>query len=278
MAWTDMTQLTNCYAWYKPESLSSAYGNGDPITSWADSSGNSRDVSQSDSARQPLATANAFGTYMAADFDGSNDYLDSASYTQSGDVVVTIVCSLDILKNYNSLYGFDAQSPPSWNAGTPSTQWNTALCYNNGYLNLVQNDGAYKYYSTQNFTPCYLSASTFYLLSFCTSGLSRFIRIGGAAATAGALSGTPTTPSTSTAHVALGWNGLTNGFLNGKIVEFVAYDAVSKECPEMHWVEGYLADKYSMTLPSGHLFKNDPPANSPTTYNPTVSPEFHPLG
>jgi hypothetical protein len=71
MAWTDMTQLTNCYAWYKPESLSSAYGNGDPITSWADSSGNSRDVSQSDSARQPLATANALGTYMAADFDGS---------------------------------------------------------------------------------------------------------------------------------------------------------------------------------------------------------------
>lgn len=281
MAWTDMTQLTNCYAWYKSESLSSVYANGDPISSWSDSSGNGRDISNTLTAR-PTAVANAFGTYMAADFDGSNDYLESASYTQSGDVVVTLVCSVDVLKNFNSLYGFDANSPPTWNAGTPNTQWNTALVYDTGHLSLVQVDGSYKYYATQYFTPCYLSTTTTYLLSFATSGLGRFIRIDGAAATAGSMTNnlSPTTPSSGTAHVALGWNGLTNGFLNGKIVEFVAYDAVSKECPEVHWVEGYLADKYSITLPAGHLFKNEPPANAPTTYNPSGGggSQFHPLG
>ena len=38
---------------------------------------------------------------------------------------------------------------------------------------------------------------------------------------------------------------------------------------EVAWVEGYLADKYAITLADGHLFKNEPPANAPTTYNPS---------
>lgn len=268
MAWTDMTQLTNCYAWYKSESLSSAYANGDSISSWSDSSGNSRDITQATSANQPIAVANAVNGYMAADFDGANDYLSSASYTQSGDVVVTAVFSLDVLKNFNTIHTIDAQSPPTWNAGTPNTQWNTLLVYDAGHVNLVQVDTTYTPYWTKNFTSYLLSAGTNYLLSCAVSELGRFIRVNGTAFTASAMSlNTPTTPSSGTAHITLGYSGLSGSFLNGKIVEFVAYDAVSTDFPEVSWVEGYLADKYSITLPAGHLFKNEPPANAPTTYN-----------
>ena len=76
-------------------------------------------------------------------------------------------------------------------------------------------------------------------------------------------------PTTSTAYIHVGNSGLSNGVLNGKIAEIVLYDAVDEDCAESIWVEGYLADKYSITLPAGHLFKNEPPANAPTTYNPS---------
>jgi len=264
-----MTQLTNCYAWYKPESLSSAYSDGDPIDSWADSSGNGRDISNTLTSR-PTALANAFGTYMAADFDGSSDYLSSASYTQSGDVVVTAVFSLDVLKNFNTIHTIDAQSPPTFNAGTPNTQWNTLLVYDAGHVTLVQVDTAYTAYWTKGFTSYLLSAGTNYLVSCAASELGRFIRVNGTAFTASTINlTTPTTPSSGNAHITLGYSGLGGSFLNGKIVEFVAYDAVSTDFPEVSWVEGYLADKYSITLPAGHLFKNEPPANAPTTYNPS---------
>jgi hypothetical protein len=85
-------------------------------------------------------------------------------------------------------------------------------------------------------------------------------------------------PSSGTAYIHLGDNGL--GKLNGKIAEVVVFDAVNRACEEAAWVEGYLADKYSITLPAGHLFKNEPPANAPTTYNPSGGggSQFHPLG
>lgn len=266
MAWTDMTQLTNCYAWYKSESLSSAYSDGDPIDSWSDSSGNGRDISNTLTAR-PTALANAFGTYMAADFDGSNDYLESASYTQSGEIVVSLVVRFDVLKNHHGVYGFDANSPPSWNSGTPNTQWNTALCYSTGMINLAQVSGGYNYLTTGNYPSSYYSASTNYVMSFSVGGSGRLININGSSASPSAVGGTPSTPSSGTAYVALGNSGI--GFLDGKIAEFIAYDPVSSYFPEVSWVEGYLADKYSITLADGHLFKNEPPANAPTTYNPS---------
>lgn len=278
MAWTDMTQLTNCYAWYKSESLSSAYADGDPIDSWSDSSGNGRDISNTLTAR-PTALANAFGTYMAADFDGVNDYLESASYTQSGDIVVTLVVRFDVLKSYHGIYGFDANSPPTWNAGSPNTQWNTALGYNTGMLNLAHVNGIYNYMTTANRPSSYYSVATDYVMSFSIGGSGFQLNINGTTASiySASISSSLSTPAAGTAYIALGCNGY---FLDGKIAEFVAYDPVSSYLPEVSWVEGYLADKYSITLADGHLFKNEPPANAPTTYNPSGGggSTFHPLG
>jgi hypothetical protein len=58
--------------------------------------------------------------------------------------------------------------------------------------------------------------------------------------------------------------------LNGKICEVIFWTS-SNWYKERVWVEGYLADKYGITLADGHLFKNAAPENAPTTYNATGS-------
>ncbi len=279
MAWTDMTQLTNCYGWFKPESLSSSYANGDPISSWADASGNGRDISQATSANQPLALANAINGYMAADFDGSNDFLSSASYTQSGIVAASFILSVDLNKNYNGIASVVSGSSPTWNSGSV-------------YLDLLaQSDGtlAAHYRSTNFFqvnsrpiSSSQLSVSTFVILTVTNNELNTVYKINGNPIAAGAVFGTANIayPSSGTSYIHIGRVGLSSDALNGQITEAVFYDAVNKDNPDSVWVEGYLADKYAITLPDGHLFKNEPPENAPTTYNPSGGgggSTFHPL-
>lgn len=263
MAWTDMTQLTNCYGWFKSESLSSSYANGDPISSWSDSSGNGRDISQATSANQPLALASAVNGYMAADFDGTNDILSSASYTQSGDVVLSMVFSLDVNKNFNGIFQVNSNSSGTFNSGNA---WATQIVYNTGYYNLYSMNPTYSYFGNNQLTSTFLTANNYYILtqSLCSKG--RHGKINGQPITVDAVGGATTSPPSATAYMFM---GKTYAAMDGKIAEVVVYDAVDTDFSEVCWVEGYLADKYAITLPDGHLFKNEPPANSPTTYNPT---------
>lgn len=263
MAWTDMTQLTNCYGWFKPESLASSYANGDPISSWADSSGNGRDISQATSANQPLALANAVNGYMAADFDGSNDFLGSASYTQSGDVVLSMVFSMDVLKNYNGVFQVNSSSSGGFNSGNA---WATQLFYSVGSFNFYSMNPTYSYFGNNNFTANHLSANSYYIVTHSLCSKGRHGKINGLPISVDTVGGSTASPPSATAYIFM---GKTLGYLDGKIAEVVVYDAVDTEFSEVCWVEGYLADKYAIALPDGHLFKNEPPANAPTTYNPS---------
>ena len=262
MAWTDMTQLTNCYAWYKPESLASSYANGDPITSWADSSGNSRDISQATSANQPLALANAINGYMAADFDGSNDFLSSASYTQSGDVQVSAVINADVFPALSTTVAVQGSSSPS-SAFNPT--WVESLIRSNGNFNCYINNGSNRYLLNLSFSPDFLSTGTSYIQTFSLNSLTSALRINGRSLNFGgnATGNYPISPASGTAYIHVG-DGFGN--YNGKITEIVIYDSASLDNAEAMWVEGYLADKYAITLADGHLFKNEPPA----LYIPTI--------
>lgn len=284
MAWTDMTQLTNCYAWYKSESLSSAYANGDPITSWSDSSGNGRDITQATSASQPLAVASAVNGYMAADFDGSDDRLSSASYTQSGDVVVSIVVSLDVTKNYNGIISIESDSTPSWNNG--GAVWIASLTRATGNFSTYMHDGSYlRMYKTPPQTLYAHTVNQYFIMTTALNSKTGLFNLNGESYPFGfdqvQSGGHFVTPPSGTAYLHLGDIGLDQ--LNGKIAEVVVFDAVNRACEEVAWVEGYLADKYAITLPNGHLFKNDPPDNAPTTYNASSGGGggggsiFHPL-
>ena len=266
MAWTDMTQLTNCYAWFKPESLASSYANGDPISSWADSSGNGRDVSQATSANQPLAFANAINGYMAADFDGINDFLSSASYTQSGDVAVTAVLNIDSFPSNATSVVVQSSATP---AGATSDTWVQSLFRTTGNFNCYQRASSQtRFLGNLAFTPDYLSTGTSYITTFSLNSLVSDLRVNWRSLNYGANWSNLSTisPPSGTAYIHLG-DGYGN--LNAKMTEVIIYDSASLDNAEAMWVEGYLADKYAITLAAGHLFKNEPPASPPPTYNPS---------
>ena len=255
-----MTQLTGLVAWYKPETLAATYANGDPISTWADSSGNSRDLTGTTTTR-PLAAASAINGYMAADFDGTDDILSSASYTHSGNTVAVAVMNFDTIKSYNSAFGIDGVSPPS---------------YINDYY-MMQFDGVGSVrvlgslpsnnYGTSN--PSYpgsaTSAATNYIIAGAFSSIGEMISVNGQDSLLITHNGTPSSPS-GTAYIHMGDSGLAGGFFDGKICEVIIWSPTTNYA-EVPWVEGYLADKYSITLADGHLFKNAAPENAPTTYN-----------
>ena len=275
MAWTDMTQLTGLVAWYKPESLASSYYDGDAITTWADSSGNSRDLTGS-GLTAPLALANAFGTYMAADFDGTDDVLSSAGFSWTSSMTcMAIVMQRDVDKNYNhGVILHDSATPqyPNDIAGLGliggSTHWVDGLRTAGRVLLRV--------FDTESGIP---GIDTPYIFTLGNGSLGRFGRGNGTKTvlreltrSGGSSSALINAPST-TAYIHMGFaenrsNSAATYALNGKICEVIIWSPTSNT-NEVFWVEGYLADKYGITLADGHLFKNAAPENAPTTYNAT---------
>lgn len=262
MAWTDMTQLTGLVAWYKPETLAATYANGDPISTWADSSGNSRDLTGTTTTR-PLALANAFGTYMAADFDGTDDVLSSAGYSQNGQIVVSVVFNLDVLKNYNAIFNIDDASSPVWAANVLSN-----IVYSTGNFLCGIDSSGHKF--AFHYSAC--SAATNHIATFGVNTAVGFYPSVDGRVKIDQCSGTAVSTPTTTAYMFMGYAGLTNSYLNGKVVEAIAYNV--SDSSEIPWVEGYLANKYSITLADGHLFKNAAPENAPTTYNAAGSTSY----
>lgn len=74
--------ISNLAAWYKADSL--VLSNGDPISTWADSGTNSRDVTQTGTAR-PTYRTNVINSLPVVRFDGVDDYLALAQSFISGD-------------------------------------------------------------------------------------------------------------------------------------------------------------------------------------------------
>ena len=256
MAWTDMTDLTGLIAWYKPETLAASYANGDPISTWADSSGNGRDLTGTTTTR-PLAAASAINGYMAADFDGTDDILSSSSYSHSGQVVVSAVFNVDTLKNYNTIIVMDDVSPPVHAAGVLSN-----ILYNTGNFLAGVDVGGHKYANHYSA----ISAATNYVATYAmNTATGPIVSINGRRKIDQA-AGVAATPAV-TSYIFMGYSGLAGSYLNGKIAEVVIYTVADEA--EIPWVDGYLADKYAITLADGHLFKNAAPENAPTTYNAT---------
>lgn len=74
----DPTSIANLFAWYKADALT--LNNADPVSSWTDSSGNSRHATQATSANQPLFRTNVLNSKPIIEFDGTNDLLQ-VTYT-----------------------------------------------------------------------------------------------------------------------------------------------------------------------------------------------------
>ena len=259
MAWTDMTQLTGLVAWYKPETLAATYANGDPISTWADSSGNSRDLTGTTTTR-PLAAASAINGYMAADFDGTDDILSSASYSHtSGGFVCHMVVNLDTLPAVSGLIEIHSSATPAHIADV----FETYLVSTDSEFRIGHSDTINQLFYAETS----ITASTNRMITSSHGVQGAFCNVDGSRATdttAQTQSINYANAASKTAYIHIGHVGLTY-FTDGKICEVIIYQPTALE--ESIWVEGYLANKYSITLADGHLFKNAAPENAPTTYN-----------
>jgi len=262
-----MTALTGLVAWYKPETLAASYANGDPISTWADSSGNGYDLTGTTTTR-PLALASAINGYMAADFDGTDDKLWSGSFTVTQEPHhFYIVTEVDTLKNFNDFLCIDDDpSSPAWNQA-----FFHLFAYDDGAVSCVTNSNYF--YRTEDTiagnaglaatTPAIISASG-WLYDEASSECHVGINVNGGRAG----QGSGPLAASGTAYIGMGFVVGFSTPLNGKVVEAIITKGQGRGV-DTPWIEGYLAHKYAITLADGHLFKNAAPENAPTTYNAT---------
>src|SRR6185503_14515658 len=93
-----------CRAWFKADVLS--LNDGDAVTTWTDSSGNSRNATQSTGANKPLFKTGAANGHPALLFDGSNDYMQTASFGAASQpfTVFAVVKRVGSVAAYQTVY------------------------------------------------------------------------------------------------------------------------------------------------------------------------------
>lgn len=268
MAWTTITDISPI-AWYKADAIT-GLSDGDPIDTWPDSSGNSRDLTQTGTAR-PLYKTGIVNSLPVARFDGSNDFMSSSSFTLSSNVCCAVVYQLSALKDYNSLVNVHNSSTPGYISTYLVHHYysNTTVLHghNPGTATYITRSagGSTGAFKIDSYSQAY--NSTGFLCYYSVNG-NQSLGFGGYSGNAA--------PATGTAYVHVGYSGLGSGYLNGDIAEIVLYEETTNR--ESVWLEGYFADKYNITLEQGHLFKNAAPTSAPPTYNAAGGQVFHPLG
>lgn len=249
------TDLDACVAWYKADQITAS--DTDPLSTWQDQSGNTRDITAAGSAR-PTYRTNQVNSLPAVDFDGSDDAMSSASFTVPAQCAISVVFSLDTNKDYNGVAMIHSATP----AGNPGT-YQDVYVSSAGIITMEYNPSSIRYRQSRASA---ISASTWHILTASVGTENEFMRVNGASTPLAVISSSALAQTSGTGYLHIGDMGLGGGRLNGQIAEIAVWHMTAAS-NEHHWVEGYLADKYAITLAHGHLFRDAPPASAPTTYN-----------
>lgn len=242
-------------AWYKADSISGS--DGDAVASWADSSGNSNDLAQSATARQPTLQTNELNGLSVVRFDGSNDILTD------GDIAALDVGTGDIWMACLFKSTDDSAAQNYFEKG--ATQFGLR-CLSSGVLQFTLG-------ATTN-TPLQSSGNW---------SRTEFVLATGSRVSANANgfvngSATTTTNQTNTGSISnsdvfdVGARAVGAGTLTGDIAEILVGGAtLTTENREK--VEGYLAWKYGLqaNLPDDHTYRFHKPKIDPKIWQGGVN-------
>ena len=245
-SWTPAQISTSL--WLDASDASTITLNGTTISQWNDKSGNSRNVSQANSALQPLYTLGGLNGLNIADFDGADDVLNGLpmsnfvtnnSYSAFVVGLARTIATNDVNGYLNEAFYGDAGG------------------YVAMYLRSSNLIGAYNWDGANKVaTNAYTPNTVVIGYSELSSGSIR-IRTNGGSETA--------TVSSNTASLAgaiqIGRNFNSNTFcLDGKIAEVIFTNA-ALSTTNRQLIEGYLAWKWGLqaSLPAGHPYKNAAP-------------------
>ena len=196
-------------------------------------------------------------------FDGTDDFLQTAAKSLTIlNPAIAFIGSVT-LKNFNTfLYLSTLSGVPAYGAVT-SRIYN--LAYSTGNA-LAGNGSGAAAVSAAIYTAVIPSATKFLWSSFHSNRLLE-LRINGAThtVTGGVGSGAIVSPSLSATSIYanLGRSDLAGSYLQGYVSEVVLWDETLL-C-ESAYIEGSLAAKYGITLPTTHPFYSGAPSSGPST-------------
>ena len=263
--------LTSVIAHWSADQIT-GLSDGDPVDTLPDSI-SSWDLAGTTTTR-PLYRPTGIGGLPAVDFDGTDDWMIT------GSKVLTIVnpgycfvVNVSTVKNYNHYFALATGSgvPTYSNAATKllsmsSTSYTMNQAWNSGNS-----------YKTSPPAP---TVSTDYLVSCSASAIDYEVRIDGAV-TSGSYAGLQVAPtiSATTLYASVGKSSL--GVFDGLMAELVLFDETVAS--ERLYIEGVLAHKYGITLPTTHPFYAAAPTSGPPTGGGVaavhpLNKSSHPLG
>lgn len=209
------SDIAGLSVWYKADALS--LSDGDPVSTWADSSGSANDASGSSTAR-PTYKAAIVNSKPVVRFDGSNDTMAAASVSVSQPDTVFLV-----VKNsggtYNRIY---------FNGSTTRQQvWSdnsNLLLYFAGSVVSTSND---------------LGTASFHVIAITFNGASSQAWVDGVSL------GTGSANTNALVGLVLGTDG--SDYFQGDMAEFLIYDSALGSTNRQS-VETYLGTKYAITI------------------------------
>jgi signal peptidase len=210
----------NLYAQYKADALN--LNDGGAVSSWTDSSGNGRDISQPDPSKQPVYARNILSGYPVVRFDGSDDYLSRAGFPLTQPYMLFVVFKL-------------AATGPIQVITTGNISTGTSI---NGTL-FWQNPHLYFNSGNQEMIPNPLSADSFKYYTIKVNGPSSYWRINGASQTGINPGMNPMS------DLGVGIWGDGQYWLNGDIAELLFYSEDMSDS-NRDIVEQYLRSKYGL--------------------------------
>lgn len=247
--WAATLNLTNnLQLWFRADAGVTTNGSGN-VSVWADQSGNANNATNTTAANQPVWVDGALNGLPVLRFDGVNDVLSTlGSVNVTNGLSIFIVAKNDVRKNYNGIFRIHT-SPFSgsayleeyWQAGnTDAGSGNPVHA-----VNRVVPGGTFGAILTSDAKP---AVNNYYIYDVLASGNAATQRVQGVQTASG--SGISVLPyDQAQAHLGIGFGGVTtSGLLDGDMAEILVYN-VSLSLSDRNAVEGYLADKYLLTIP-----------------------------
>lgn len=269
-SWTP-ADLADLFAWYKADAIT-GLSDGDPVSTWSDSSGGGYNLTQTSTAR-PLYQTNTLNGLPVVEFDGTDDYLAASTAANWKFLHDSTGSSLFIvLKAGTSADPNAAYAALGTHGGTTTDVGinvlyddRSSLSRNDRILSLV-NNGSGSFFVLNVSSDDAFDANTYGVVSVVSdpanatlADRSSIYVNGGTAITNNSSSGSASTSNPSYAlHVGSQGNG--NSKLSGGIAELVICDAVLSST-DREKVEGYLAHKWGIesNLPSTHPYRYSAP-------------------
>lgn len=252
----DPSDLDSIIAWWRSEDIPS--GTPDPLN-WDDVISSWR-LSATGGAI-PAYIASAINGLPGLDFSGSGNRLSTtATKSLSGQIAVAYVGDFN-LKNYVVPWSFTSNNPPNYSWATRLCQF----CYSNGTSQLISNRSAVYHFWSAN--PCLSSSPQLWAAVWGSEQTSQWVDgdVKLPNNVSGGANGSVADLVAESLYFHMGSTGYSGGDLDGTICELVVWNEPKGFTKHRLHVEGYLAHKYGIALPTAHPFYSAAPTDPPSS-------------